>query len=852
MSALRTGSRVGVYEVQERLGSGGMAEVYRARDTNLGRDVALKLLPEELASDDARLRRFALEARSASALNHPNIVTIYDAGTHGSVPFIAMELVEGRTLREVLAAGALPPAAFLDVAIQLADGLARAHAAGIVHRDLKPENVMLGRGGLVKILDFGLAKRTPFEGGAGSDTWTLTQEGTVLGTVGYMSPEQAGGQAVDFRSDQFSFGTILYEMATGSRAFQRGTGVETLAAIINTEPEPIETRIPDFPWPLRWTVVRCLAKHPARRYASTEDLAEELRLARERLPELRAAAPAVPPARSLRRALLAVLAIGLLALAAAFLLGRRAGERPMPDYVSLTKGRGTVSGARFAPDGRTVVYGAAWDGDPIRLFTTRTDSRESAPISLPDADVVSVSSQGELAILLGRPLEPVTSWTGTLARAPLAGGAPRELTEAVSAADWAPDGNGIAIARKSGARYRVEYPIGTVLHETAGYVPTLRFSPKGDRLAFIQRSSDEGGGVSVETVDLGRNHRVLSKGWKRGRGLAFTPDGDEIWFTANEEGWRVPLMAVTLSGKQRLLLRLPPGILQLTDIAPDGRVLLSVGALRWTTRARRAGDAQERDFSWNDASLVKRLTPDGRTILFDEGSEGYFHTVYVRPTDGSAATRLAAGTARAISADGRWVAANAAGRGSPLWLLPTGAGDARPLDVKGHRVEEAEFFPDGKRLLLLARDTGHDIQTHVLDLTSGELRRLAPEGVACLVPSPDGREAACTTRDRKGLLYPVDEGEPRPIAGMEAGDAPITWSADGTSLYVGARRRGSDPLRIFRLHLGSGARELAHELVPPDKAGLVAFQVSLTPDGRSYAYSCMNAPSILYLVSGLK
>src|SRR5262249_54482297 len=240
---LSAGTSLGVYEIVAPLGAGGMGEVWRARDSRLGREVAIKILPADVASDPGRLKRFEKEARSASALNHPNIVTIYDIGATDSVSWIAMERVDGKTLRELLFGGALPIKKLLPIAAQIADGLAKAHEAGIVHRDLKPENVMVTKDGLVKILDFGLAKlSTP---GSGSDegsqlpTETGTSPGVILGTVGYMSPEQAGAQPVDFRSDQFSFGSILYELATGKRAFQKGTAVDTLSAILHEEPKSL-------------------------------------------------------------------------------------------------------------------------------------------------------------------------------------------------------------------------------------------------------------------------------------------------------------------------------------------------------------------------------------------------------------------------------------------------------------------------------------------------------------------------------------------------------------------------------------------------------------------------------------
>jgi TolB-like protein/Tfp pilus assembly protein PilF/predicted Ser/Thr protein kinase len=336
---LAAGTRLGPFEILAPLGAGGMGEVYRARDTRLGREVAVKVLPAGLSSNPERLKRFDKEARSASSLNHPNIVTVYDIGESGGTSFIAMEVVDGRTLREILTDGALPPKMLLAIATQVADGLAKAHGAGIVHRDLKPENVMVTRDGLVKILDFGLAKLTQPEDPSGATAAPTvsgaTEPGIVMGTVGYMSPEQALGKALDFRSDLFSFGSIVYEMATGRRAFARGSHPETLTAIIRDEPDPIGSLAPLTPAPLRRIVERCLAKSPDDRYASTRDLARDLQDLREELTagsQAEAAAsgatPASLPARRWRPVLLAAGAVVLALLAFASWKLLRPGSRP--------------------------------------------------------------------------------------------------------------------------------------------------------------------------------------------------------------------------------------------------------------------------------------------------------------------------------------------------------------------------------------------------------------------------------------------------------------------------------------------------------------------------------------------
>ena len=463
---LPAGTRLSSYEIVRSLGAGGMGQVYRARDTKLSRDVALKVLLPELAGDADRLARFESEARTASALNHPNIVTIYEIGRAEQSSFIAMELIEGKTLRELLADGPVPAKKLVSLAAQMSEGLAKAHAAGIVHRDLKPENVMVTRDGFVKILDFGLAKlvRRGFEGSDGAQLQTMprgTHAGTILGTVGYMSPEQASGEPADFRSDQFSFGSILYELASGRRAFERPTDAQTLSAIIEAEPPPLLEAAPRLPTSVAGIVDRCLAKDPEDRYGSTKDLARDLAALRDQSSGASAPGVATTPGRRLRLspavlAGAAVIAAGLAVLA--FVAGqrvqaRRDREAPPPKRTAMTFRRGFLTGARFAPDGQTIVYSASWDGRPSEIFTTRVGSTESRALGIAPADILAVSSTGEMAVLLGCTASAAPC-VGTLARVPLAGGTPREILEDVVSADWSPDGKNLAVIRRRGSAAR--------------------------------------------------------------------------------------------------------------------------------------------------------------------------------------------------------------------------------------------------------------------------------------------------------------------------------------------------------------------------------------------------------------
>ena len=281
---LAPGDKLGPYEILSHLGAGGMGELYRARDPRLERTVAIKLLPAAFSEDKERLQRFEQEARSASGLNHPNIVTIYELGQDGSTHYIAMELVEGKTLRTLLGAGPPPMRKTIEIAAQIADGLTKAHEAGITHRDLKPENLMVSDDGFVKILDFGLSKLEQLSGGktdTGDTSASLTPAGTILGSLGYMSPEQVSGLRADFRSDQFAFGLVLYEMVAGKHAFPRKTAAETLVAILRESSDAIGVQNRDAPAPLCWAIERCLAKEPEQRYGSTRELARELAAIRE-------------------------------------------------------------------------------------------------------------------------------------------------------------------------------------------------------------------------------------------------------------------------------------------------------------------------------------------------------------------------------------------------------------------------------------------------------------------------------------------------------------------------------------------------------------------------------------------
>jgi Tol biopolymer transport system component len=868
--ALSLKARLGSYEVLSPLGAGGMGEVYRARDSKLGRDVALKVLPEAFARDAEPMARFEREAQILASLNHPNIASIYGLEESGGVHALVMELVEGPTLAERIAAGPLPMDEVLASARQIAEGLEYAHERGIVHRDLKPSNVKVTAEGQVKILDFGLAKALvpdePAVDISTSPTLSLrsTRAGVILGTAAYMSPEQAKGKKIDRRTDIWAFGCVLYEMLSGKQCFQAETVSETLAAVLMKEPD--WSTLPESTPPrLRELLRRCLNKDPKQRLRDIGEarIAFEEILAGPKAGEVPATTQAAGPGAAAwpRGKWLAAVALALtlacFVAVGGWLLGRKAAVSAPPEFHQLTFDSGLIYSARFAADGQAIYYSAGWNGLPVQLYATQPNGPESRSLGLENSTLFAVSPS-QLAISIGCKDVFIGDCSGTLAVMPVSGGAPRELAENVISADWGADGNELAAIRQVGEKCQVEFPLGKVIYQSSSWLDFLRVAPHGDAVAFVSYSAWEGDVGKVVVLNRGGGEIAHSATFISVEGLAWSPRSNEVWFGATPTaGWANSIHSLSLSGKGRIILRLP-GMLRLHDVSRDGRVLLSQEVWRDGTSFRSAADPKERDLSWLDSADVTDLSPDGKQIAFFGWGEASAESIaYMRRTDGSPPVKLGKGEESAFSPDGKWLLASVPSNPARLVLLPTGAGEPRELNPARIRQFATPGWLPGGTGVYFAGNDGHDWRLYTQDLAGGAPRAFTPpisvfhKSYESYLVSPDGKWAFARDVDEKAWLYPVTGGKPQPLPGLNPEDIWINWSVDGRIGYICDDNITHAP--VFRIDLATGRRQLLTDLGPTDRAGLTSIiPVRVTRDGKFFAYSYDRALSNLFLVNGVE
>ena len=872
--SLPIGTRLGPHEILAPLGAGGMGEVYRARDTRLGRDVAIKVLPAAFTEHRERLERFTREAQLLAQLHHPNIATVFGLEESTGVQALVMELVEGEDLSARIARGPIPLDEALSIATQIAAALEVAHEHGIIHRDLKPANVKVRADGAVKVLDFGLAKALAPEGGTSVDaahsptlTANATRMGAVLGTAAYMAPEQARGKVVDRRVDIWAFGLVLYEMLTGRRAFAGEDSTDVIASVLRQEMD-WKALPADTPPRVRRLLARCVDRDPKRRLRDIGEARVVLEDPPHDASDRRD--PGVPPAgvpsaarTRAGRSLAVAAAVAMLTLG--FAIGRfaewfpgagaAASAAPPITFERLTFQPGHFVSARFAPDGQTVFLSAAWRG-AREIFQVRPQAGE-LPVGLANAELLSVSRTGELALLLPRVEtgNPYVSY-GTLAVVSAGGGTPRELAENVSAADWAPDGASLAAIRIDGSKQRVEYPLGTPIYESPSRAFLIRVSPAGDRVAFFEL--DASGLWSVVLVDRSGRRQILSKDWADWWSLAWSPDGGEIWFAAARAGVASNLYAVDLSGKLRTLLS-APGTLVLHDATAASTALVAQVTVENRVLGRGKGDSSERDLSWLEGSNAVDFSSDGRKVLLRVTSERDpgRTTVFLRSIDGSSPVRLGYGIPQELSRDGNWALAT---RGGQVVAMPTAAGKERTIETAFPMITAARWLPDDDRVLVLASDAQGRSVASVMSFSGGRTQavseslelRFASWSNRMLSPvSPDGRFVAASVASGEVLLVPLDGGPSKAVPGSGSNDVPIQWTPDGRGLLL--FNPGVLPTRISEIDLESGRRTLVRELLPLDRVGVYGVvQALITPDRSVYAYGYQRYRSDLYRVTGLR
>jgi hypothetical protein len=855
---LANGTRLGPYLLIEKIGAGGMGEVYRAQDTRLDRVVAVKVLLSSVAADSERLRRFEQEAKTLAALNHPNILAVHDLGTEGGTPYLVSEFLEGETLREVLEAGALPVRKAIEYALGIAHGLAAGHSKGIVHRDIKPENVFLTKDGRIKILDFGLAKLVQPAGDASAANATLltsgaTQPGVVLGTVGYMSPEQVRGEPAEATSDIFSFGAVLYEMLSGRRAFKRETAAETMTAVLREDPPELTESGWHGPAGLQKILERCLEKNPRQRFQSASDLAfaiESLSGSGVSASSVSQTTLAAIPAKPPNRWRYAWLAAPLLVAVGGWWVGHREPAHGLPDFHQLTYQRGFIPAARFLHDGQTAIYGGQFEDAPMQIYEVRTNLLQPVPVSVPSAMLFAVSPNDQMLIGVDV-VYAGHSQSGTLAEVPVSGGTPRPIQTSVLSADYGPDGKAFALSRYTGGKCVLEYPAGKPLYTSSGYMDHLRVSPDGKYVAFDDHpvQADDRGAVAV--VDAEGKMRHLTPDYEEAQGVAWKSSA-EVWYTADtgDSNSTMKLNAVDLAGKVRTVMS-APAMLRLMDIASDGRVLLDTPREMFTVSAQDVDGKLHPHLEIFNGSLATDISPDGKVVLIEEfgGSADTLYLAVYRKTDGSPPIVLGKGAAPKLSPDGKTVAALLYTSPPQLALYPIGIGESRTLPLGDLATARWVVWLDATHMLVGGAQEKKDARAWLLDLDSGTLSPWGPAHFYPSAASADGKRVAGFSQSG-ATVYDAATQQMTPLPGFAKNEYVSGWTSDGQALLVETTEEAGST--VYRQDLKTGKRTLIRRVDAKDKAGAQESLLLPAQDGKSYVFWQAATHSTLWAVDGVK
>lgn len=876
--ALTPGTRLGPYKILGVLGTGGMGEVYRASDSRLDRDVAIKVILSGLADEKERIQRFSQEAKALSLLNHPNIVTIHGLETFDGMLCLVTEFLEGENLRKRMEGKPMQSRKAAEIALQIARGLAAAAVAddgkgkgkGIVHRDLKPENVFLTKDGQVKILDFGLAKirqgdepelETERTGGlsiAGASGPLVTMEGCILGTVNYMSPEQVRSELLDGRSDIFSLGVMLWEMVTGARPFRGGSPIEVMTSILKDDLPDLNPAL-KIPPILERILNTCLAKQPSARFQSAHDLAfaleEACGVGTSSLSASYAQVKGKPPSffrRYLTHSLAMLVAAG--ALTFAFLRP----EKSLPTYKRLTYRHGNIHGGRFTPDGRQLLYDASWSGGPWQVNATNLQTAEDRPVGPPGAQLLAISKSGEIAYktaVIG--VGGQDSYRGTLAKSPQMGNySPRPIRENVEWADYDSADQMIVVETKGG-RSRLEYPMGELQAESQGWISCPRISPKGDAIAYLEHPfvGDNIGYLCLWKKE-GKHARRVTKLWVGGiQGLAWR--GDEIWFTASEDVGVKGLWAYKEKKKPRKILQVP-GDLIILDISTDGKVAFTQELARVGALTGEKGGGAPSALPVKGWTMVSGIFNKGGKLLIEEQGEateqGY--RIYLSHLDGSNTTFLGEGRTPCISPDEQWVATLQPKPRQHIVLIPTGVGRPESLDYLGLANIAAYTWCSNDKLMVIGNEEGKGWAIYQVDLSQKKMKFLIAVDPA-LVPeiwvraSMDGAKLLFGDRAHTRLLNL--RGSPLlslPVKGLNSEDRIFGWTEDSRTAFLG--NHSKDPLQIYKWDPVSGKREPWLVL---DKLNGISpshtVNLYLTSDGKKWALTYHIPGREMYLVEGL-